>query len=70
MDSRPFDELHYARYEDVLAVAYPIDLTFLSDYVFVYEHRLILIHCDCASEICEEAFVTRDYLHGSSAKHI
>jgi len=63
MDTCPFNELHDARHEHVVSVAYRIDLDLLALNILVHEHRLILINLDCCLEIMAKLLFVRDYLH-------
>ena len=69
MDTRSFNELHDARYKHVASVAYRVYLDLFSEYVLVYQYRLVLIYLYGSLEVLSQLRLISYYLHRASAEY-
>ncbi len=70
MDACPFDVLHDAGNQHLLAIADRIDLDFLADQVLVDEDRVLRCQRDLVADVPSELVCAIDHLHRAAAKHV
>ena len=70
MDTGSFDMLHDTRDQDILAVAYGIDLDFLTDDIFIHQDRMLLCVTVDNTDVLGDIFIVNGNLHTLSAKYV
>ena len=70
MDTRPFHVLHYAGYQDVLAVADRVHLDLFAHHVLVYEYRMVLGYPVDYPDKLAYLLIVKGYPHALAAQHI
>ena len=69
MNTGSLNQLHDTRQENFLSVADSIYLNFLTNNVFIYKYRSVLVHFNGSLEVMTEHLLICHNLHGTSTQH-
>ena len=70
MDSRSLDMLHNARNQNILSIAYRINLDFLSHQIFIHKNRMLLRNLVNDTDKFADILIADGDSHALSAEHV